>query len=136
MADTNKDWSQAEVKTIREQLARLLESGVFKQAERLSRFLEYVVEASLSGHSKKLNQYLIGLEVFDRDETFDPAVDSAVRVEAGRLRAKLREYYTEIGQNDPILIELPKGSYAVKIQTKISAGVCPMTRATARHPSN
>ena len=123
MADTNKDWSQAEVKVIKEQLARLLESGVFKQADRLSRFLEYIVEASLSGRSKKLNQYLIGLEVFDRDETFDPAVDSAVRVEAGRLRAKLREYYTEIGQNDPILIELPKGSYAVKIQTKISAGV-------------
>jgi TolB-like protein len=120
MADTNKDWSQAEVKVIKEQLARILESSVFKQADRLSRFLEYIVEASLSGRSKKLNQYLIGLEVFDRDETFDPAVDSTVRVEAGRLRAKLREYYTEIGQNDPILIELPKGGYAVKIQTKIT----------------
>ena len=117
MAETSDEWSNEEVSVIREQLSRILHSSLFTQADRLSRFLEYIVEASLSGRSDKLNQYLIGLEVFDRNETFDPAVDSSVRVEAGRLRAKLREYYTEIGQSDPILIELPKGSYAVRVQT-------------------
>ncbi len=123
MAETSDGWSNEEVSVIREQLSRILQSSLFSQADRLSRFLEYIVEASLSGRSDKLNQYLIGLEVFDRNETFDPAVDSSVRVEAGRLRAKLREYYTEIGQSDPILIELPKGSYAVRIQTMPSNNI-------------
>jgi adenylate cyclase len=57
------------------------------------------------------------VEVFDRDQRFDPAIDSIVRVEAGRLRSKLREYYGEFGQDDPVVIELPKGTYAVAIQS-------------------
>jgi len=111
-----------ETRAIREQLNRILLSSLFTQADRQSRFLKYVVDATLVGHAKRLNQYLIGIEVFDRNESFDPAVDATVRVEAGRLRSKLREYYTEIGQDDPIIIELPKGGYAVQIQTNPSEG--------------
>src|SRR5665213_1538221 len=59
----------------------------------------------------RLKEYLIGLEVFNRQESFDPRVDSIVRVEARRLRAKLDEYYQTEGRDDEILIELRKGSY-------------------------
>ena len=117
MAETSDEWSDEELSIIREQLSRILQSSLFAQADRQSRFLQYVVDATLVGHAKRLNQYLLGIDVFDRDETFDPAIDSAVRVEAGRLRSKLRDYYIEFGQKDPVIIELPKGGYSVQIKT-------------------
>lgn len=58
----------------------------------------------------------MGIDVFDRDETFDPTIDSIVRVEAGRLRSKLTEYYSNVGRDDTVKIELPKGGYAASIQ--------------------
>ncbi len=116
MAEIDSNWTQVEIKVIREQLNRILQSALFVQSDRQSRFLKYIVEATLAGDAERLKQFLIGLEVFDRDESFDPVVDSIVRVEAGRLRSKLREYYIEVGQNDRILIELPKGGYGVQIQ--------------------
>ena len=119
MVEIDISWTQVEVKAIREQLSRVLHSAMFAQSGRQCRFLKYVVEATLAGRADRLNQFLIGLEVFDRDESFDPATDSIVRVEAGRLRSKLHEYYSELGQKDPVLIELPKGGYAVRIQTKL-----------------
>jgi len=56
------------------------------------------------------------LEVFDRPETFDPILNPVVRIEAGRLREKLREYYDADGQRDPIRIDLPKGTYTPHIE--------------------
>ena len=50
--------------------------------------------------------------MFDRDESYDPRVDSIVRVEAGRLRTKLEQYYHGHGSDDPIVIRLQKGTYA------------------------
>ena len=63
------------------------------------------------GRSERLKGYNIALEVFDRPETFDPNVDPIVRIEAARIRDKLREYYGAGGQLDPIRIDLPKGTY-------------------------
>ncbi|MEH6814395.1 MAG: hypothetical protein V7677_17820, partial [Motiliproteus sp.] len=63
-----------------------------------------------------LNQYAIAIDVFDRDETFDPSIDAIVRVEAGRLRSKLLEYYDELGREQPIRIELPKRSYTASFR--------------------
>ena len=60
--------------------------------------------------------YDIALEVFDRPETFDPDVDPIVRIEAARLRDRLREYYEADGKNDPIRIDLPKGTYTPQIE--------------------
>ena len=96
---------------IKSELDRILRSRAFIQSHRIRRFLQFVVEESLLGQPHRLKEYLIGLEVFDRREAFDPRVDSIVRVEARRLRNKLEEYYRTEGQEDPVRILLRKGSY-------------------------
>ena len=112
------DWTEAQVRAIRQQLDRLLRSELFSHADRQSRFIKYVVEEELAGRGKRLNQYSIATEVFDRNESFDPLVDSIVRVEARRLRSKLAEYYAEEGQEDDVGIRLPKGCYRVSVRVE------------------
>jgi hypothetical protein len=107
-------WSDTDKKAIREQLDRILHSVPFQHSPRRQRFLEFIVNETLAG--RNLKGYDVALEVFDRPETFDPAVDPVVRVEAGRLREKLREYYGADGQSDPIRIDLPKGTYTPHIE--------------------
>jgi adenylate cyclase len=109
-------WSESDQKAIRAQLVRILNSGPFHQSHRRQRFLEYLVNETLAGRGERLKGYNIALEVFDRPETFDPTVDPLVRVEAARLREKLREYYGTDGQGDPIHIDLPKGTYIPQIE--------------------
>ena len=93
-------WSESDQKAIREQLVRILNSGPFHQSQRRQRFLEYLVNETLAGRGERLKGYNVALEVFDRPETFDPTVDHLVRIEAARLREKLREYYGADGQSD------------------------------------
>src|SRR5205085_10639493 len=99
------------VAQIRSELDQILRSRVFVHSHRIRRFLQFVVEECLLGRQHRLKEYLIGLEVFNRLEAFDPRVDSIVRVEARRLRTKLDEYYQTEGSEDTIRIELRKGSY-------------------------
>jgi TolB-like protein len=114
-------WSESDQKAIREQLVRILNSSPFQQSQRRQRFLEYLVNETLAGRSDRLKGYNIALEVFDRPETFDPILNPVVRIEAGRLREKLREYYDADGQRDPIRIDLPKGTYTPHIEFRQSA---------------
>lgn len=93
------------------ELERVLASPTFAQSERLSRFLRFAVEETLHGRGEQLKEYFLGLEVFDREESYDPRTDPIVRVEAGRLRSKLAKYYEAEGRGDPLVIALPKGSY-------------------------
>ncbi|MBI2994273.1 MAG: tetratricopeptide repeat protein [Gammaproteobacteria bacterium] len=110
---------------IRAQVERIMESEVFRQSERQRRFLRYIIDQSLNGNTGRLKGYTIGIDVFDRGENFDPTLDSIVRVEAGRLRSKLRDYYKDFGFEDRIIIDVPKGSYAPSISSarrRASAG--------------
>jgi adenylate cyclase len=104
----------ADVGAVRAQLERILASPGFANAGRLSRFLRFVVERTLEGEGDQLKEYRLGTEVFDRSADYDPRLDSIVRVEARRLRAKLAEYYAGPGQGDPVLIGMDKGSYAAR----------------------
>ncbi|MCC3862377.1 hypothetical protein [Pseudemcibacter aquimaris] len=70
-----------------------------------------MVTETLNGNADLIKGYTLGLEVFDKDESFDPGTDAIVRVEAGRLRRLLEHYYMDDGKDDPILITLPKGKY-------------------------
>lgn len=94
----------------REQLERILASDCMRKGARLSRLLRYVVESTLDGSADSLKESVLGTEVFERS-SFDPRSDTLVRSTARHLRFKLDEYYKTEGAHDPVLIELPKGSY-------------------------
>ena len=99
---------------VRAELDRILASKGFATAGRLSKLLRYVVERTLAGETDQLKEYAVGIEVFERDEKYDPRLDSIVRVEAGRLRTKLDEYYNAEGAASPLRISLPKGGYSAQ----------------------
>jgi TolB-like protein len=96
---------------IRQQLDRLLASEGFANTERMRGFLRYVVNRALAGESSQIKEYVIGIEVFGRDQSYDPRLDAIVRVEARRLRSKIDEYYSGEGREDPVVIQLRRGSY-------------------------
>jgi hypothetical protein len=103
--------SEYEPEAVRGQLERILASDGFANSERISRFLRFTLESTLNGERDQIKEYVIGREVFDRDDRYDPRIDPIVRVEARRLRARLAEYYEGPGRGDAIRIELPKGGY-------------------------
>ncbi|MCP4334685.1 MAG: hypothetical protein GY785_18685 [Gammaproteobacteria bacterium] len=96
---------------VRATLARILGSKSFARTKRVGPFLSFVVEEAFAGRGSRLKAFTIAQEIYGRDETFDPRTDTIVRVEAGRLRHRLTQYYETEGRNDPVLIELPKGGY-------------------------
>ena len=97
---------------VREQLARVVNSPGFVSSARLCRFLTHIVNRAIDGDIDSLKEFSIAMEVFDRTSDYDPNIDAIVRVEARRLRAKLKAYYEEgPGTADPVLIALRPGSY-------------------------
>jgi eukaryotic-like serine/threonine-protein kinase len=96
---------------VEQELLRVLASGQFTDSRSLSSFLEYVVRKTLAGHAHEVKEYSIGTQALDRPESFDPRLDTIVRVQATKLRARLIEYYATTGATDPVRIELPRGSY-------------------------
>lgn len=94
-----------------EQMERLLHSRTLHGSDSLIAFLRFVVEKSVLGQEQQLKEYTIATEVFGRGKDFDSRLDSLVRVQASRLRAKLREYYQTEGRQDSLVIDLPKGKY-------------------------
>lgn len=99
----------------------MLASAGFAGSDRLSRFLRYVVERALDGEAGQLKEYVIGREVFDRNEDYDPRLDSIVRVEAGRLRSKIDEYYNGPGRESDVVIQFRRGSYAPSFEVRTTA---------------
>ena len=77
---------------IREALSRILESSIFAQSHRLSRFLRFTIETTLTGKEETLKEYLIGIAVYERKPSYLPTEDAIVRSEAHRLRSKLKKY--------------------------------------------
>ena len=96
---------------VRSELEKVLSSETFSRSGRLREFLGFTVKNALEGRSDDLKEYAIALNVFHRPESYDPKIDSLVRVEASKLRSKLALYYRTEGRDDPIAIDLPKGSY-------------------------
>jgi len=96
---------------LRAQVMKMLRSPAFSRSPRLSRFLRFSVEQTLLHRQDNLKEYSIGLEVFERPESFDPRMDSIVRVVARRLRTVVEAYYADEGRTDPILICFRSGSY-------------------------
>ncbi|MFZ0805471.1 MAG: helix-turn-helix domain-containing protein [Candidatus Sulfotelmatobacter sp.] len=96
-----------------QQMEKLTKSHILHGSESLCKLLHYLAEHSLDHPGLALKEYQIATEVLGRPAGFDPQSDSTVRVQIGRLRVKLAEYYALEGVDDPVLVELPKGSYAL-----------------------
>jgi TolB-like protein/Tfp pilus assembly protein PilF len=100
---------------IRAACERIVASQGFRNSDRMVRFLRFVVEKTLAGAEGDLKEYLLGVEVFDRSESFDPKLDTIVRVEARRLRKKLKEYYDGEGAAERVRIDIPGPGYVPSI---------------------
>jgi hypothetical protein len=111
---------------IQAEIEKLANSSVLHGSESLCKLLRYIAKHALDHPGAPLKEYQIATEVFGRQDNFDPQVDSMVRVQAGRLRAKLAEYYNgDAAIDDPVLVDLPKGTYVLTFH--------PRTPGT-RHP--
>lgn len=106
-----------------QQIEKLTKSHSLHSSESLCKLLRYLAEHSLDHPGIALKEYQIATEVLGRPAGFDPQSDSTVRVQAGRLRVKLAEYYSQEGVDDPIVVEIPKGSYALTFHVRTSKGV-------------
>jgi tetratricopeptide (TPR) repeat protein len=93
------------------ELGKILASQRFLKAEGLRKFLSFIVEKTLEGRGDELKESVVAMEAFNRRSSFDPRLDAFVRVQAGRLRAALAEYYQTEGSGDAVVLEVPKGSY-------------------------
>jgi tetratricopeptide (TPR) repeat protein len=101
---------ERDVRAVRRQLDRILESSGFARNER-RRFLRFVVDGHLEGRDQELKESVLAVQIFGRPADYDSKRDAVVRTEAGRLRARLSEYYVGCGKHDTLVIELPKGGY-------------------------
>ena len=104
----NPDYSEAKTA-----LENILGSQVFSEMSRLKRFLEYVVTETIAGRGDRLKGVVIACDVFDKTDPDEAQSTTIVRVEAGRLRRRLDDYYRHEGKNEPLRIRMPKGGYVV-----------------------
>ncbi len=119
------------------QVERLISSELLHGSESLCKLLRYLAEQAIEHPGTGVKEYQIATEVFKRPSNFDPRMDSTVRVQTGRLRSKLAEYYAHAGGEDQWAIEIPKGSYALTFQPRqIAAPVSePVTATPASEPT-
>lgn len=119
---------QAEFEQERLEVEALLASGIFQRAPNLEHVLTYVCSKYFDGAANEIKEYNIAVEALGRPAEFDQKRDSIVRVEAHRLRKRLREYYENEGAGRTIQIEIPPGQYAPRFihkETSVQAAVEP-----------
>jgi hypothetical protein len=120
-----------------DQIDRLTNSHVLHGSESLCKLLRYLARHVLDHPGTPIKEYQIATEVFGRSADFDPQLDSMVRVQAGRLRVKLSEYYASDGVEDPIIVELPKGTYVLAFHHRATmpAKATASGSGTTAHPT-
>jgi hypothetical protein len=98
------------------EIERILQSHTFRNSEVLRRLLRFLGEKSISGEADRLKEYTIGIDALGKPSSYDPRQDSGVRIQVGRLRQKLAEYYRLEGKDDPLVIDLPKGRFILSCE--------------------
>lgn len=114
---------------VRRHLEKILAAPEFANASRLQQFLAFVVDEKLNG-AETIKETALAIHVFNRRPSFDPSGDSVVRVAAGNLRVRLRDYYLSTGRDDAVVIELPKGSYVPLFRAQTVEGGVPARGGT------
>ena len=104
--------------TIQVCVDRVLQSGTFRNAPSSRRLLKYLTDHFLAGDSEQLKEYTIGVDAFGKPADYDPRLDSTVRIQIGRLRQKLAEYYREEGKGEAFLVDLPKGRFSLTCEAR------------------
>src|SRR5215470_13134482 len=102
---------------LRDEIDKVLESDTLRQSAALRRILEYLGEAAAEG-KEDLKEYTIGVEALGKSSSYDPQRDSTVRVQVGKLRQKLDEYYREQGADHRVRISVPKGAFRLQLDAK------------------
>ena len=97
---------------------KILQSQVFRNTESLRRLLRFLAEKAITGEADQLKEYSVGIDAFGKPPSYDPRQDSAVRIQVGRLRQKLSEYYLNEGKDDPVIVELPKGGFRLQFEPR------------------
>jgi hypothetical protein len=119
---------------IEAQIEKLTNSSILHGSESLCKLLRYIARHALDHPGAPLKEYQIATEVFGRQDDFDPQVDSMVRVQAGRLRAKLAEYYaSDASADDAVWVEMPKGTYVLSFHPRGAAGRNSENHTQAHH---
>ncbi|MGA3202213.1 MAG: helix-turn-helix domain-containing protein [Bryobacteraceae bacterium] len=107
------------------EVGRIVNSEVLRGSESLCQLLGYLASHSVGERGHSVKEYQIATEVFGRAADFDPRLDSTVRVQTSRLRAKLAEYYAGPGAHDDVIVEIPRGAYSVTVHARVPAEVVP-----------
>jgi hypothetical protein len=105
------------------QVDRVVASDLLHGSESLCKLLRYLAEHCIDHPGTAVKEYQIATELFKRPDDFDPRLDATVRVQTGRLRSKLAEYYAGAGTKDPWILEIPKGAYALVFYPRAAAPV-------------
>ncbi|MGA2738513.1 MAG: helix-turn-helix domain-containing protein [Bryobacteraceae bacterium] len=132
MRDTGA--TTVEREALHSQIEKLNRSTILHGSESLCKLLKYLGEHSLDSPGTSLKEYQIATEVFGRPADFDSRVDSTVRVQTGRLRSKLAEYYAGEGAPDRLVIEIPKGAYSLTYHMRPPVETPPAAPAIAPKP--
>src|SRR5208283_4178348 len=101
-----------------QQIDNIIKSHSLRGSESLCKLLQYLAKQAIDHPNAPLKEYQIATEVYGRPADFNPQLDSTIRVQAGRLRLKLAEYYATEGAADPILVKIPKGSYHLTFEAR------------------
>jgi tetratricopeptide (TPR) repeat protein len=119
---------------VRDMLERVLRSDTFSRSERSRDLLRYLVEREQAGEKERLKGFTVAMDVFGKDKEFDPSTDAVVRVQAGRLRDLLTQYYQAEGAADPLKIYIPRGGYVPSYRTECPNAVEEQTEEPAPAP--
>lgn len=106
----------------REQIQRVVHSDLLRFSELQRRLLVYLADKSLSGQADQLKEYTIAVDALGKPESYDPRRDSTVRLQSGKLRQKILEYYRTVGQSDPVVVDFPKGHFKLVFSRRETTG--------------
>ena len=124
----------AALESAKAEVGRILQSKTLQSSQGLRRLLQFLADKSICGEADQLKEYSIGVDAFGKPPSYDPRQDSTVRIQVGRLRQKLAEYYQTEGKDDPVVVELPKGRYKLnwqpRSQTEIALPIIPSVNSS------
>ena len=104
--------------SIQQQIERIVHSEQFRSSEVLRRLLTFLSEKAIAGEADNLKEYVVAIDGLGKSSTYDPQHNSAVRIQMGRLRQRLAEYYRSEGKNDPMIVDLPKGRFRLTFEQR------------------